>query len=442
MNITLERHPECKADLRVEVPAETVTAEREKIVTAFSRQAKIKGFRPGKAPKTVVEQRYQEDIMEELAKRLVNDGCREGIKQEELEVLGVTDVSEQEFHPDGTLSFTASLTLAPAFELPEYKEISLKVPRLEVTDENIDQAIDGFRERLAEFEEVEGRALEMGDFAVISYTGNIDGDPLENSVPKTHAFLAENKDYWLQMKEDTFIPGFCEAITGMSIGDNKTITIRIPEDVGVETIAGVEASYDVELKGIKAQNLPPVDDELAGKMFPDKNLEEAKELIRENIGNEQENRIEQYKSDQIVRQLLDATQFDLPKEMVANATQRRVNQMVERGQMSGMGDEEILQHQEQILDNAANQAQFDIKTSFVLAEIGKREEIQVTERDILQAIAAMAQQQNKPPKKLLKELKQNDGISQIRENILISKTLDFLKSNASLEEVDPSELES
>ena len=442
MNISLERLPECKANLLVEIPADRVEADRTKIIGSFARQAKIKGFRPGKAPKAVVEQRYQQEILDELAKQLVNEGCREGIRQEELEVLAVTDVKNQEFNPDGTLSFVASLTLAPEIQLPDYGTIPLKVPRLEVTDEDVDKAIDGFRERLATFEEVEGRELAMGDFAVISYTGNIDGDPLENSIPKSHAYLSENQDYWLQMKDDTFIPGFCEKIAGMSIGENRSVEIRMPEDIGIETIAGVEASYEVELKGIKEQQLPPVDDELAGKMFPEKTLVEAKDLIRENISHEQENRVEQFKADQIVKYLIGSSEFELPKEMVANATQRRVNQMVERGQMSGLGDEEIMQHQEEILNSAASQASFDVKTSFVLAEIGRKEEIKVTERDILQRVAAMAQQHGKPPKKLLKELKQNDGISQIRENILISKTLDFLKSNASVEEVDPSELES
>jgi len=167
MNIILEKQPNCLATLRVEVPSDTVNTERAKIVSGYASQAKIAGFRPGKAPKSVIEKKFQSAIGEELEERLVRQAYDEALRKEALKVLNFGLPQNLIHNPDGTLTFQAQLTLAPEVQLPEYKGITVKAPSTEVGDAEVEAQLEGLRERFADYADIEGRAAETGDLAVI-----------------------------------------------------------------------------------------------------------------------------------------------------------------------------------------------------------------------------------------------------------------------------------
>lgn len=439
MNINVERLPDCKATMRVEVPADRVSSAREVIVTKVVSQAKLPGFRPGKIPKGVAEKRFSKQIKEQLEEELVNQGCREAIQAEKLDVLSVDKVEEENHGVDGTFSFVAHLTTKPTFELPEYKGMTVKVPVLEVTDADVDRQIESLRERFADFNEVEGRAVATGDVAVIDYKGTIDGKPVGEVLPQANAYIAQNHDYWMKVDEGVFLPGFTEQLVGMNEGDEKEIKVTLAEDFPIEEARGVEVVYAVTVKGLKEQLLPEVDDELAGKIAPGQTLEELRETIRERIKSEQADRVENYKVEQILGQLNGQTNFEVPPEMLQAETQAQVDQMVERGQKQGMEDDQIEAAQEEIFQQAEAQALNNVKTSFILHEIARIEEIKVEDNELLGRIQGMAAHYKTPIKKFVKQLQQNNQIGRVRESILVRKVLEFLKESASLEEFDPAE---
>ena len=181
MNITVDKQlAECAATLRAEIPADKAKDERKKIVQAFGSQAKIPGFRPGKIPQTVIEKRFGNDIKQELEQRLVSAACHEAIQNDdELKVLNFNAPESITHGDDGSLSFTMPLTLAPSFELPSYKELEIKVPPTAATDEDVQRELDGVLERYAEYSDIEDRALQPDDIAVIDFTSTLDGKPLE-----------------------------------------------------------------------------------------------------------------------------------------------------------------------------------------------------------------------------------------------------------------------
>ena len=152
MNITLEKQENCQALLRVEIPSETVTSERADIVKAFSRQARLPGFRPGKAPRKVIEKRYAREIGEELQSRLIRQGFQEAVEKESLKVLSAPDPGDPTHHSDGSFTFTSNLVLAPDFELPDYKALTIEVPDRKVEDSDLDIELEKLRDRFAEFE--------------------------------------------------------------------------------------------------------------------------------------------------------------------------------------------------------------------------------------------------------------------------------------------------
>ena len=180
MNIRLEKKEKCLAALSIEVPAETVASERAKILKAFIRQARIPGFRPGKAPRAVIEKAHAEDISQEVESRLIQNSFQEALKEnEDLKVLNVKNPENVTHQADGSFTFDAELITSPEFSLPDYKGLNIEVPKVEVTDGIVDENLDQLRQRFADYEDIEDRAAEKGDLAVIDYTATIDGKPLE-----------------------------------------------------------------------------------------------------------------------------------------------------------------------------------------------------------------------------------------------------------------------
>ncbi len=438
MNVTVERLPECRASLRVEVPGADVTKEREKILNAYVAQAKIPGFRPGKTPRAVVLKHYRKPINEELQERLVRAGCDEATEKEKLEILGVAKVENQLFHEDDAFSFTAEVVVSPDFTLPEYKGIAVQVPTIEVTEDGIDRILGNVLERFSEFKDVEGRPLQENDFAVISYSATLDGQPLQEAIPDAPAGLVGVEEYWLKVAPDEFIPGFCEQITGMNVGDKKDLTITLPEDFSVESLQGKELAYAVELKNIKEQSIPELTDEIAGQIDPGKTAAELRQTIRESLGAEQESMRKDMITNQILSHISEATEFDIPQHLLYSETQRQVNGIVQENQRRGIDDNEIMEHQDEILENAEVRAKLNVKTTFILERIAEAEKISVVENEIIQSVLSMAERSGRPPKKLIKEIQKSEGFGRIANQIRIAKTLEFLRANAAITEVEPS----
>ena len=439
MNITVDKQPECTATLRAEIPAEKVQSERKNIVKAFGSQAKIPGFRPGKTPVSVIEKRFANDIKAELESRLISSACGEAMQQDDdLKVLYFKNPESTEFTADGAFTFTMPLILAPTFELPDYKEIEIKSPPADATDDELQREIDGLMERYADYSDIEDRALESGDIAVIDFTSTLDGKPLEEAVGKPVGILAGKEDYWVQLKDDAFLPGFAKQLEGAAKDETREITSSVGDDFPLEDLHGKDILFSVTVKGIKDQKLPELDDKFVEETLQfgkDKTVDDLKDLIKEQITMQKKKQIEEDKVNQIVETLLGRVDFDLPEELVAQEAQGSADDMVARGAQAGMSDEEIANQQAEIVATAQVQAKNNLKTNFILQEIAHAEKIAVTDNEVAQRVTGMAQQQKKAPKALMRELQKSGRISSLRNSILIGKSIDFLVDNAKVEEV-------
>ena len=294
--------------------------------------------------------------------------------------------------------------------------------------------MENLRERFADFKDVEGSASE-GDFAIVDYKGKLDGKLLSEEEFEVGA-LAENEGFWVKIDAESFLPGFAMQLTGMKAGDSKEVTITLGDDFAFEDLRGKELVYDVELKELKQQELPELNDELAEKIEPGKKLDDIRLLIEENMKSEKEKRRQESMTEQILSYLAEDLDFELPEHLVHGETQRMVNTMVEQGQQNGMADEAIMEHQEQIMTNAAVSAKSNVKTTFILEQIAQEEKIEASDDDVRQQVAMMAAQSGRPVKKIVRELRDSNGFDDIRHRITIGRTLDFLRSNASVTEVE------
>jgi len=301
MNITVDKKEDCTANINIEIPSEKVNSERSEIIKAFSSQANIRGFRKGKAPVRVIEKRYASDIKAELEQRLISEAVSEAIKQEDLKVLDVA-VQQEPSYSDENLKVEALAILAPEITLPEYKGIEVELDSEEVTDEEITTSIDELRNRFSKYNDTE-TALEDDQFAIIDFTSNIDGKPVEEVIGKSAGFVGGREGHWVKIQDDAFMPGFSEGLKGMKKDEQKTITVTVQDEFPIKDLIGKSINFDVTVKETKVQELPELNDEFVGTFLPDQTVDDLKELLKTNLAEEKKKGIRDDKMEQILQNL-------------------------------------------------------------------------------------------------------------------------------------------
>jgi trigger factor len=440
MNITVERLPECKARLSAEIPADTVAKTRREIVSAYARQAKVPGFRPGKIPAAVVEKRFADSIEGELKDRLARSAYAEARSQKSLAILGIAQVERDQIDGDGTYRLDVEIVTEPEVELPEYKGLAVEVPKLEVTDESIEGYLENTRKQQAVPVDAD-RAAAPGDLAVVRYTGSLGGAPLSEQLGQEAGPLAAGEDHWVEIPEEGgesrhFIPGLAAALVGLSAGDTTTFEATFPEEFPVEAVAGKAVSYEVSVTQVKARELPALDDLFAARLGVP-GLEELRKQVRAQFEGQRERMRIQIIDNQLLGKLSQDSAFDLPQHIVFNETQRQVNQMVSRGYEQGMTEEDINKSQDDLIRSAEEQARNNVKVMFLLDQIADKEGIRVSDEELSQQVAMMAYREGRPIKKVARELRDRDSFAGLRHDIRISKTIAFLRDQAVVTEVDP-----
>ena len=434
MNIVVDKQPKCVATLRVEIPATKVQDQRDQITRTFINKARIQGFRPGKAPRAVVEKRYHKEITEELNERLVNEAFDAALKQESLKVLDFGAPENLTHLPDGGLSFVSKLTLAPEVQLPEYKGVAVTIPPLDVPQEDIDSQMKELQERFADFNTVEGRPAAMADFAIIDYSSTIEGKPTDEFIGQSAGYLSEREDFWMRLDETAFLPGFAVQLVGMNAGESREITVTLPEDFPIEALRNQEVVFNTTLKEIKEAILPELDDSFADKLAKGKTIAEITEIIRENMQTERKRKIDDMKVNQIVAHFNSLVDFELPEDMVTHETQTQADSMVNRGVQAGMTEEEIASQQTQIFASAGEQAVSNLRTNFILQEIARVEKITISDNELVNHLIQVAQSRKVAPKKFIKDLQREGRMNSVRHSIMIGKTIDFLVEHAQVAE--------
>ena len=437
MQVELETLPNCVTALRVELPPERVAKERQSILRDYQGAARLPGYRPGKAPAGLVEARYKKEISEELQRKLVSAATREAIAEKKLRVLSVGNAEGVQMGKDNTLRFVAKVVTAPEFDLPPYQGLPVKVPPEEITDADIDRAFDRLRHNMAEFEDIEGRALEMDDFAVIDYAGRLEGKPVNEAAPDAPKELTGKENFWIKLGPQTLLPGFSEALVGANVGETREFGLDVPADFPLESIKGKRLDYTVKVNELKRQVIPELDDAFAEKVAPGKNLADLRDLARNELAVERATLIENAKRQQITAQLNGATEFELPSDFVRGETRRIMNDIVRQNQERGVSDDEIKENEKNIVTNAGQAARERLKTAFILVRIAEKEGIQVSREELDGRVGALAVRYQMPREKLLRNLQERNALGQIEEEILLAKTLAFLAANATVEIVAP-----
>src|SRR5947207_13757574 len=435
MKVEVEKQPGFISKLQIELPPEEVTKEWDAIAISFARFAKIPGYRPGKAPRAVIDKRFRKEIQEELTKKLVSKSYHEAVEQQQLRVASLTNIEDVQFGEDKSMSFRATVVTAPDFELPDYKNIPVQAPDTKVSDVEVDEALERLRDQSADFVDVPGRGLQMGDFAVLDFEGSVDSKSISEVAPQASKNLQGGKKFWLHLAVDNFLPKFCEQLVGQKPDETRLVIVHFPEDFPAKELAGTKADYAVTLREIKEKVLPVVDDALAAKLVPGKALADVRKMIEHDIEHAKQHDAERARESQIVKYLHERIQFELPPALLQNETRRALAELVQRNRERGVTDDMLKEKEKELIDGAAGLAAHRLKTNFILHRIAERENIQVTKEDVDLRIREEAARYDISVEKMRKQLQEHDQLNTLAEQILLGKTLDFLKANVSVKQV-------
>lgn len=434
MTISLNHGEKCQADLTVEIPAEKVTSERDKVTRQYIQYAKVPGYRPGKVPRKLVEKRFAPSIKEELEKRLFDSAFGEAQEAEKLQVLSVLN-TEMTPNVDETYTLRADLLLAPSFELPEYKGIPITLPKEEVLDEHIEKLTDRWKEQNADYKEVEDAALAMGQYGIVDYTATKDGEPLvtDDSPPMYRAYF-QREDAWMWMDEESFLPGFCGELLDHKPGEEFEFSLTLPDEFAEEELQGQEVQYKVTLKQIMNKDLPELTDEKIKETTSGEfeTVEDFKKDLHERLEGEMKRHVDGIRTNKALEYLHGLLDFELPDVMVDQETQQHVNRIVNDSQQRGVEEEAIVEQEKEIVDAASAMGRRDVKTKFILNQIAQAEGLKVEDQELMQRIQLMAMQAQISPKKAIRILKKQRQLNSVAEEILFGKALEFVKENASV----------
>lgn len=434
MNVTVQELSPCKKLVRVEVEAATVDETVASVTKDYQRQAALPGFRPGKAPVAMVMRRYEKPILDEAKRKLISDSYKKAVDEQKLDVVGYPDVEEIQFSQGQPLVFAATVETAPQFELPEYKGLPVVLEARSVTEEDVQKALDVLREQRASFKTVE-RPVQTGDFAVVNYTGTSEGKPITEIAP-TAKGLTEQKSFWLEAGSSAFIPGFSEQLLGAKAGEHRTVQVDFPADFVTPQLAGKKGTYEVDVVEVKEKVLPVLDDSLA-KSYGAEDVEKLRAGVRRDLENELKFKQDKSTRNQLVRQLLDRVNFELPEVSLNRATRNVVYDLVRENQKRGISRETIEQHKDQIYAAATANAKEQVRAAFLMQKIAEKEDIKVSQEEITQRIVQLARMYEIPPEKFMADLEKRNGIMEIYDQLANEKVLNVLQQHAKIQEVPP-----
>lgn len=436
MNVTVEHLAPCKKLVRFEVDAEAVDKTFETVTQDFQRHAAMPGFRPGKSPRDMVVKKFEKEILEEVKRKLMSETYKKGVKEQKLNVVGYPDIEEIQFGRGQALQFAATIETAPEFAMPEYRGLPAKREVALVSEADIERALLALRGQQGKFEKVD-RAVQEGDFVVVNYRGTCEGKPITELAPVARS-LTEQKNFWIEVKPETFIPGFAPQLIGAKAGEARTVTVDFQADFVTREVAGKKGVYEVEAVEVKERVLPELNDAFAQTYGAD-TMEKLREGVRSDLQNELNLKQKRSVRNQVVRALLDRVNFDLPESTVQAETRNVVYDIVNENQKRGVAKEVIDQQKEGIYSAANQTAKERVKAAFLFGRIAEKEGIRVPPEEIKARIVVLANSYQTPPDKFVKELEKRNGMPEIYQQLLQEKVIDFLQEHARIEDVAPPE---
>jgi trigger factor len=427
METTVTELPGSRARVEVEVPAKDVDRGIQRAARALAREMRLPGFRKGKAPPSLVIQRLGYGaVLEEALRDSLPEWYERALLASGVSPIGdpsIEIVSAPEEEGD-SLGFKLEVGVRPPARLGEYKGLEVGRGEPEIPEEIVEREIERIREGFARLEPVE-RAAAEGDVVLIDFEGLLDGQAFEGG---------KASDYRLELGGGQLVEGFEEQLAGATPGEEREVKVSFPDDYRAEQLAGKEAVFSVAVKEVREKVLPELDDELAAEASEFDTLEELRGDIREKVSEVAEQRVEEDFRVAAVDAAVDAASVELPEELAMARAVERWERVERQLAARGMSPDAYLQMQgksrDEVIEESKPDAERELKREAVLAAIADAEAIEVSEGEMVEALAHTAEHERTTPEKLLERLRENGRDAMVREDIRIRRAIDVVAESA------------
>ncbi|MBA2882291.1 trigger factor [Desulfosalsimonas propionicica] len=429
MQVKVEDVSSVKKKIHVELPRQQVTNKLDEAYKQLKKTAKLKGYRPGKAPRSVLERHFKKDVHADVASSLVQESFPEAIKETDLTVLETSDVDAPDLDPESDYKYAATVELKPELPEVEYKGLNLKKTVYRVDESEIDSQIERLRQHLARYEPVEEkRPVVRDDYVVIDHQGFKDGQPADDAPLTT--------DDTIKLGASGFPEDFDKAIEGMQPGEEKEITVQFPEDYQKPELAGQEITYHVTLKELRQEILPPVDDELAKNFGEYETLADLRAEIRSHLEQGYQKRTDQELQEQMFNQLL-TEEFEIPEVLVRSEMDEIIRDAEMKFSQNGLSMEQLGLTREHMEAQYRGVAEQQVRRHLLLNKIIEQENLEVTDDQLEPEYEKIAESTGQPADMIKSYYKQHpERLDGFKHALLEKQVIDLIINHANIEEVE------
>ncbi|MGB9459074.1 MAG: trigger factor [Bryobacteraceae bacterium] len=410
----------CRHALEISIPAEEVESETTRVASDVQKRAKLPGFRPGKAPTSLIRKQFAGDIRKQVLESLIPKALQKQFEAENLNVVGTPDVTDVHLHEGEPLHFKAEFEVVPTIELGEYRGVEVAYNDPTVSEEDVAKRIEELREQKAEYLNVDPRPLENGDFAVVALESisGVEGEPVKQEEMVLEIGGADTFD------------AFTENLHGLSPGDEKAFDVTYPENYGAARLAGKTVKFHATVRGVRKKELPEVNDEFAKDLGDYRDLEELRETVRKNILAQRQFEAQQAAKDGIVETLVDQHDFPVPEIFIERQIRSRVEQSLRTMNSQGADLKSLKLDWAKVKETQRDKAVREVKASLLLSRIAERESIHATRDEVDMEVDRLARIQREPVAALRIKFEKDGTLGRIAHHIQTEKTLNFLFEQA------------
>ncbi|HXE52879.1 MAG TPA: trigger factor [Tepidisphaeraceae bacterium] len=415
----------------VEIPHERITSELEKQFKELRQQAAIPGFRPGHAPQKLIEKRFSSDVKEQVRRSLISESYGQAVEKNNLQVIGEPEFDNPDaikLPEDGALSYSFTVEVQPEFTLPDLSGLKIKKPKIEIKEENVDQAMQNLREQQGTLVPVEDRGLEKGDYLTADVHVKQDGN-----------VIAHQHDAQLVVRPGRVagleIDDLDTQLAGMKPGETRTISVTVPDTYPNEQLRGKQVEIEIALKDFKKLELAEVTPEFLQDLGFD-NEKDLRDALREQMEEKIQYDVQQAMREQVNRYLLDNTNVELPTRLSDKQTDRIISRRAVDLMMRGMPRDQVEMNIERLRHGARDEAVRELKLFFILQKLAAQENVDVDEAELNGRIAMLAAQSGRRPEKVKQEMAKDGTLANMYVQMREQKAVDRVLEKAQIEEVD------
>jgi trigger factor len=419
----------CRRELDLEIPADEVTKKLESVAKEFARVARVPGFRPGKAPVSLIRRRFAEDIKGEVVQSLVPERVEKAVTEQKLTPVSQPQVEKLDFTEGQPIKFRAVFEVLPEFELGNYKDLELEMPTMDITDDDVTKTLEEMRERAAAFAPVEGRPAENGDYVQLKLTGTPEGggDPIQADSVLCHIGA-----------EETMEP-FNENLRGANTGDHKNFDVAYPADYPDAKLAGKTYHYAVEVLGIKNKKLPELNDEFAKDVSDAATLDELKTKVRESLEHQRDHKHKELLREKVLAAVVKLHDFPVPESLVQHQMDVRLERVVRSLAAQGVDPRAVNVDWVTLRSRQQERASDDVKAELIVDRIASAENIDVTDEEVNHELEHAATHSGESAAAIHARLTKQGTLDRMKAKLRSDKTLDWLAQNSRIRTVAATE---